>query len=84
MSKFVFWPLWADSPIVLDVPPIRDSDSDESWSERCKGKFNSPMEFRGFPRSPVSACDTCTNEGSCRRIGECLRYKCPFGSVDKP
>jgi hypothetical protein len=35
------------------------------------------------PREP-SACDECCEEGSCKRIGQCLRFKCEFGSVDKP
>jgi hypothetical protein len=35
------------------------------------------------PREP-SACDECTDDSSCKRIGQCLRFKCAFGEVAKP
>lgn len=33
--------------------------------------------------APV-ACDVCRQDATCRRIGSCVRYRCAFGSVDKP
>jgi hypothetical protein len=32
----------------------------------------------------ASACDECCEENSCKRIGQCLRFKCAFGEVAKP
>jgi hypothetical protein len=40
--------------------------------------------FTAFPCTSGIACDTCADDASCRRIGQCLRYKCEFGKVDKP
>jgi hypothetical protein len=71
-----------DTRCRYEYQPITDA-AEEDWRERCKSKFNLLTDLRGFPRSPA-ACDECTNEGSCKRIGQCLRFKCAFGEVAKP
>jgi hypothetical protein len=68
---------------IVDLPLLRDTPEEEDWREKCKSKFNLLTDFSGFPRSPAT-CDECTNESSCKRIGQCLRFKCAFGSVNKP
>jgi hypothetical protein len=32
----------------------------------------------------ASACDECCEESACRRIGQCMRYRCAFGECNKP
>jgi hypothetical protein len=33
---------------------------------------------------PLLACDECRQEGTCRRIQYCVRYRCAFGAARKP
>jgi hypothetical protein len=39
-------------------------------------------DFISTPRA--QPCDECTDCARCSRIGQCLRYRCAFGEVDKP
>jgi hypothetical protein len=71
-----------DTRCRYEYQPITDA-SEEDWRERCKPKFGNALDFHDFPRLP-EPCDECTNEGSCKRIGQCLRFKCAFGEVAKP
>jgi hypothetical protein len=59
---------------------IYDAEADPDGWFTTSGQ----LVWIGVDLAGPSACDTCTNEGSCKTIGQCLRYKCEFGKVDKP
>jgi hypothetical protein len=32
----------------------------------------------------VDKCDSCANDNTCKRLNQCLRYKCEFGKASPP
>lgn len=46
---------------------------------------NEPMfVWSGVEVRELHKCDACCQEGACRRIDYCVRYKCGFGEAKQP
>jgi hypothetical protein len=60
----------------LDLPPLRD---DADYGRPVPALDDSRCRY-----AEVKQCDECTDGARCSRIGQCLRYRCAFGEVDKP
>jgi hypothetical protein len=65
-----------NSPPAMDIPLIYDDEQPDV--------VEIVRVWAGTEVRALSACEECTDQCRCSRIGECLRYRCAFGEVDKP
>jgi hypothetical protein len=77
------WPFHGQSTVIFTVSAVAVNHAAREIHVNTPQPIVLSITLGKTPRE-ASACDECCEESTCRRIGQCMRYRCAFGCVDAP